>query len=76
MSAPEIHPIHPLRDQVDVQTLYRLLYNRVTSRNLRNVGGAFWPINQPLPQGWEHSRPPAVPGKARPGRPAKQKSET
>lgn len=53
MSAPDIHAIHPLKHRVSVEALYRLLYNRVVSRKLTTMSGAFWPIGEALPFGWE-----------------------
>ena len=53
MSAPEIHAIHPLKHRLSVEALYRLLYNRVVSRKLSTMSGAFWPVDEPLPFGWE-----------------------
>lgn len=53
MSAPDIHAIHPLAHRLSVEALYRLLYNRVVSRKLSTMSGAFWPVDEPLPFGWE-----------------------
>lgn len=53
MSAPDIHAIHPLKHRLTVEALYRLLYNRVVSRKLSTMSGAFWPVEEALPFGWE-----------------------
>lgn len=56
MSAPEIHAVHPLREEFSPEMLYRLLYNRVVSQKLTTIHGAFWPIGVSLPFGWEAAR--------------------
>lgn len=56
MTAPELHAVHPLRDQFEPELLYRILYNRVVSQKLTTIHGAFWPINVSLPFGWEAAR--------------------
>lgn len=56
MAAPEIHAVHPLRERFTPEALYRLLYNRVVSRKLNTMSGAFWPIEESLPFGWEREQ--------------------
>lgn len=57
MAAPDLHAVHPLREQFTTELLYRLLYNRVVSRKLNTMNGAFWPIEEALPHGWEGEEP-------------------
>lgn len=57
MTAPQVHAIHPLKHRLSVEALYRLLYNRVVSKKLSTISGAFWPLNEALPFGWESEAP-------------------
>lgn len=56
MTAPEIHAVHPLREEFSPEMLYRLLYNRVVSQKMTTIHGAFWPVGVALPFGWEAAR--------------------
>lgn len=55
MTAPEIHLEHPERTKIGTEALYRLIYNRVISKELYSFAGAFWPMNRPIPEGFDIS---------------------
>ena len=55
MTAPEIHLEHPEREEIGTEALYRLMYNRVISKQLYSFAGAFWPMNRPIPEGFDVS---------------------
>lgn len=56
MTAPQILPEHSHAHLMTPETLYRLVYNRVISGSLYSLAGAFWPIDKPIPQGWDLSQ--------------------
>ena len=53
MTAAEIHPQHPNASELSTEALYRLIYNRVITGSLYSFAGAFWPVNKPIPEGWD-----------------------
>lgn len=53
MTAPEIHMLHSQKDAIGTEALYRLIYNRVISGSLYSFAGAFWPVDKPIPEGWD-----------------------
>jgi len=55
MNAPEIHLVHPHNEEIGTEALYRLIYNRVISGQLLSLEGAFWPVDRPIPEGWDIS---------------------
>lgn len=55
MTAPEIHEEHSLATQIGTEAMYRLIYNRVIAKKLFSLDGAFWPRNEPIPEGWDIS---------------------
>lgn len=56
MTAPEIHPEHSHAGVMTPEALYRLIYNRVISGSVYSLSGAFWPVDQPIPEGWDVSQ--------------------
>jgi hypothetical protein len=56
MTAPEIHSEHSHAGVMTPEALYRLIYNRVISGSVYSLSGAFWPVDQPIPEGWDVSQ--------------------
>lgn len=53
MTAPEIHEEHSEAVSIGTEALYRLMYNRVIAGSLYSFAGAFWPVREPIPEGWD-----------------------
>ncbi|KQP32950.1 hypothetical protein ASF27_17080 [Methylobacterium sp. Leaf102] len=58
MTAREIHRLHGRRHELTPKQLYVMMYKRVSQgKHLRTVAGRFWPIDRPVPPGWEGDGP-------------------
>jgi len=55
MTAPDIHEEHSQAASIGTEALYRLMYNRVIAGSLYSFAGAFWPVREPIPVGWDLS---------------------
>jgi hypothetical protein len=56
LTAPEILPEHSHAKLMTAEALYRLIYNRVISGSVYSLSGAFWPVDKPIPDGWDVSQ--------------------
>jgi hypothetical protein len=67
MTAPEIHLEHSMAEEIGTEAMYRLIYNRVIAGSLYSLAGAFWPVDQPIPDGWDVSLAKRKPSAAKQG---------